>query len=215
MRIPDNIEREHILKVVNELLVLGLESIPKKRSSTKYDLTYKNRRLPPKYVISLAHKYVDGTQLSSDFNGGAPTNNFLEARGFKIVDKSGKPWMFAVDPEDEAAVFEEGRKMFKLHVSRERDSKVAKLAKEIRWHKAGKFVCDVCGFDFRAFYGTRGYQYIEAHHTVAVSQLKKGQATKLKDIALVCSNCHRMLHKTRPHLSIAKLAVVIKHKANA
>ncbi|UZW66371.1 hypothetical protein OC195_21405 [Priestia flexa] len=29
--------------------------------------------------------------------------------------------------------------------------------------------------------------------------------TKVEDIALVCANCHRMLHRQRPWLSISEL----------
>jgi ribosomal protein L44E len=210
MRIPDTIEPDHILSALNEIKRLGEQSIPKKRKSTKYDVLYENKRFPPKYVVCLAKKYVDQVVLPPRFNGGAPTNNFLEARGFKIVDKDGKPWGFSVDPEDESRIFEEGRRKYKRHLSIERDSRVSRLAKAKRWREVGAFRCDVCGFDFYEVYGNRGYRYIEAHHTVPVSQLKKGQRTRLVDIALVCSNCHRMLHKTRPWLSIRDLSRVRK-----
>jgi hypothetical protein len=210
MRIPDTIGRGHILAAIEEIVRLGDKSIPKNRRSTKYDISHNKRRFPPKYVICLANKYVNNVELPPRFNGGAPTNNFLEARHFVIVDKAGRPWGFTVDAEDESKIFEEGSRRYKLHLSVERDSRVSKLAKAKRWKEANSMTCDVCGFDFYRFYGYRGYRYIEAHHTVPVSELKKGQKTRLEDIALVCSNCHRMLHKSRPWLSIRDLAQAIK-----
>jgi hypothetical protein len=216
MRIPDTIEREHILSALDEILGHGKQSIPKNRRSTKFDILFEGERFPPKYVICLANKYVDQVELSSGFGGGTQTNNFLRARDFEIVHKkSGTPWGFGIEPEDESKTFEEGAKQYKLHVSRERDSRVSKLVKDKRWRTHGFLRCDVCGFDFHRFYGTRGYGYIEAHHTIAVCDLKEGQRTRSQDIALVCSNCHRMLHKSRPWLSIEKLRKVIKMKSPA
>ena len=33
----------------------------------------------------------------------------------------------------------------------------------------------------------------------------KGYETKIEEIAIVCSNCHRMLHRKRPWLKIDEL----------
>ena len=69
----------------------------------------------------------------------------------------------------------------------------------------GKLSCEVCGFDFKARYGDLGEGYAECHHTIPVSQLKKQQKTKLSDLSILCANCHRMIHRSRPMLSIEQL----------
>ncbi|MDO6522910.1 HNH endonuclease [Shimia thalassica] len=51
---------------------------------------------------------------------------------------------------------------------------------------------------------------MECHHTVPVSEMKPGDKTKLSDLALVCANCHRMIHAKRPWLSIQELVGLIK-----
>ena len=64
-----------------------------------------------------------------------------------------------------------------------------------------KTVCQVCGFDYEERYGEHGAGYIEVHHLKPVSTLKK--ATKIdpkKDMAVVCANCHRMIHRKRDHI---------------
>lgn len=95
---------------------------------------------------------------------------------------------------DDDLVFPEGeeRRSFKEHVRRERHPRVVGLAKSARMAKAGCLECEVCGFDFTKTYGDGAKHYIEGHHTKPVHQMKKGHATKISDIALVCSNCHRM-----------------------
>jgi|GEM_PF-3985817 len=47
------------------------------------------------------------------------------------------------------------------------------------------------------------------HHTVPVSELHSTQGSKLEDVALVCANCHRMLHRRRPWLGLSDLQELI------
>lgn len=99
------------------------------------------------------------------------------------------------DLEDEAALFPEGAASYRLHRHLERDGSLPLRAKEKRLREAGCLSCDVCGFDFLAQYGELGAGYIEAHHTKPVSNLDGNETTNIADLSLVCSNCHRMLHR--------------------
>ncbi|WP_410979913.1 HNH endonuclease [Bacillus cereus] len=56
----------------------------------------------------------------------------------------------------------------------------------------------MCSFDFYETYGEIGEDFIKGHHTILVSELEEGHKTKIADIAILCSNCHRMLHRKRP-----------------
>jgi predicted HNH restriction endonuclease len=155
-------------------------------------------------VVSAAYKEVSGDYLRA-FGGGNETNNFLASRGFTVVWKDGRPVQVAPIDEDEESSFPEGAEKYRMHRSYERDSKITKLAKKMRIQRIGDLSCDVCGFSFCKRYGGLGVGYIEAHHMVPVSQLRGKSRTKLVDIALVCSNCHRMLHRERPWLSLQDL----------
>jgi putative restriction endonuclease len=35
--------------------------------------------------------------------------------------------------------------------------------------------------------------------------LKDGDTTRLEDLALLCANCHRMIHRASPWLSVEEL----------
>lgn len=109
-----------------------------------------------------------------------------------------------LDDEDERD-FPEGRVLYRLHRLRERNASLIKKKKE----RATSLKCEVCGFDFFAAYGEIGSGYIECHHTMPISDYEPGQKTKLEDLALVCANCHRMLHRRRPWLSIAELRTLL------
>ena len=101
---------------------------------------------------------------------------------------------------DDEAEFPEGRIAFRLHRSRERNSAVIRTKKQ-QALQAGRVRCEVCDFDFEARYGPIGREFIEVHHTVAISDLAHGGTTRPRDLALVCANCHRMLHRRRPWLA--------------
>lgn len=110
--------------------------------------------------------------------------------------------------EDEESSFPEGAERYALHKERDRDVVFSSKVKLARLKKTGKLECDVCGFDFSAIYGVRGSGYIEAHHTVPVSQLSGKVKTKISDFALVCANCHRMLHRGPELLSVEQLKAI-------
>lgn len=108
-------------------------------------------------------------------------------------------------PEGEENEYPEGRILYRLHRARERNAKVVNEAKSKRLKATGALRCDVCSFDFSSTYGERGGGYIEAHHKVPVSELERGAKTKVADLALVCANCHRMLHR-KPATTVEALA---------
>jgi predicted HNH restriction endonuclease len=77
--------------------------------------------------------------------------------------------------------------------------------------KAHGYVCSVCGFDFEKVYGDRGRQFIEVHH---LQPLHAGayprHADPTHDLRPVCSNCHRVIHRREPMLSIDQMRDLIK-----
>ncbi|EIF8963174.1 HNH endonuclease [Vibrio parahaemolyticus] len=112
--------------------------------------------------------------------------------------------------EDEQETFEiesryEGKPILKLHKSRERSSKLVKQKKMQVLKKTGKLECEVCSMDFGDVYGEMGFGFAECHHKNPLSLRKENKETKLSDLAIVCSNCHRMLHRKRPWLKVEEL----------
>ncbi|PFL06509.1 HNH endonuclease [Bacillus thuringiensis] len=108
--------------------------------------------------------------------------------------------------------FSEGKQILRTQLSYERNNKVIRRAKEhFKQQHGGKLFCEICGFDFHKTYGELGKDYIEGHHTIPVSQLKEGEKTRLEDIIMVCCNCHRMLHRRKPWLSIEELKLLLNN----
>jgi 5-methylcytosine-specific restriction protein A len=66
--------------------------------------------------------------------------------------------------------------------------------------------CAVCGFDFGAVYGSLGEGYIHVHHLTDLSLVGDDyEIDPVADLRPVCPNCHAMLHRRRPALSIDAL----------
>ena len=60
-----------------------------------------------------------------------------------------------------------------------------------------------------ARYGKRGQGFIEAHHRRPIGELNRATTAKLKDLVMVCSNCHRMLHRP-PWITLEALRSLVQ-----
>lgn len=102
----------------------------------------------------------------------------------------------------------EGRLLERRHLARERDARLRakKIEKHLRTH--GQLACELCGFDFRATYGPHGDGYIECHHVIPLHASGE-RRTRLDDLILICSNCHRMIHRRTPWLTPQQLRELI------
>ncbi len=96
---------------------------------------------------------------------------------------------------------EEGARTLKLHQLIERKPGLISAFKT----NLTSFACVICNFDFEQRYGPLGQAFIECHHIRPVAKMRPGEKTKLSDLRAVCSNCHRMLHKSSPMLSPEEL----------
>jgi hypothetical protein len=119
-----------------------------------------------------------------------------------------KPLPEPIDPD--ILSFPEGAEKRRLHLTRERNRAIVAKAKAIGIEQDPMLRCQICGFSFAERYGQHGRGFIEAHHKHPVAELKPGSRTNLKDIALVCANCHRMLHFGDITLSIEELTDLLR-----
>ena len=112
----------------------------------------------------------------------------------------------AEDGEDEAL---EGRILTRVHRSRERNQKLVAKRKEARRKECGgALICEACGFDFVVKYGERGDGFAECHHKIPLAE-SGSTKTRLDDLAILCANCHRMVHVRKPMLSVDELRDLI------
>lgn len=66
--------------------------------------------------------------------------------------------------------------------------------------------CVVCGFNFELFYGEIGTGFIHVHHTAEISSIgEEYEVDPINDLKPVCPNCHAMLHRVKPAMTIEEL----------
>lgn len=95
--------------------------------------------------------------------------------------------------DDEPGLAPEDLKRLREHKRIERNRKLATKVKKLQG-----YTCKACGFNFELAYGAIGRDFIEAHHLTPLSELT-GDVVLLdpkQDFRVLCSNCHRMIHRS-------------------
>ncbi len=136
---------------------------------------------------SLLHRTAEAIQAAADAGGSEEGDGVL----------------------DDGDVFSEGHVLTRLHVHRERNRAAVDAKIKQVWRRDGRLACEVCAFDFFAFYGEVGRMFAECHHVIPLAEAAFIRQTRLADLAIVCANCHRMLHRARPVLTLDGLKNLI------
>lgn len=120
------------------------------------------------------------------------------------------------DDIDNISISEDGKqlstiteaKIRKLHYRYEGRLKSSEI-KEIKQKKG--YVCEACNMSFADRYPDIGEGFIECHHKIPYADIKEGEARYLNtdDFAVLCSNCHRMIHRLDNPADIDKLKEIL------
>lgn len=181
-----------------------LEDIYKEIENSGVDLT-------PAYQTTIRGIILKNSSDSAGYQGKRDWFYSVEGKGKgswgirEYVDDVGKGNV----TEDDVS-FPEGKEKLKQHVARERSPKLVREAKKLFIKEHGRLFCEACGFEFEKMYGEIGSDFIEAHHIKPVCEMQEGDKTNVSDIVMVCSNCHRMLHRYRPWKTKEELKTIIK-----
>lgn len=88
----------------------------------------------------------------------------------------------------------DGVKKIIKHKQIEQRQRNSKLVREVK--KTRLAVCEACKFSFGQMYGSHLKEFIEAHHKVPLATLPShGAKLTSDDFLLLCSNCHRAIHR--------------------
>jgi 5-methylcytosine-specific restriction protein A len=106
--------------------------------------------------------------------------------------------------------YAEGTRIFKEYGFFSRNPELIKEAKAFYG-----YTCQVCNFNYEKKYGELGISYIECHHLNPLSERPESEwdeniKTSIKDVRVLCANCHRMIHRKRPALTVEELQAIIK-----
>lgn len=108
-----------------------------------------------------------------------------------------------VDIHTDAA--SEGRQRLVLHLQRERNQTLVRSKKRF----AKSFACEVCGFSFARTYGAEASDYCEVHHLLPLSEVEHSTKTRIQDLAILCANCHRVVHLQNPPYTLTQVKAML------
>lgn len=187
------------------------------------DLTFRNENgvfMKLGNIQSLDSRYTEGPTKKKGLTKGGKTeravwNEFahdpehLRAVAAAIVAAIEILGRAFPDDSDEFAEASEGKVLSRLHRVRERSAGLRKKKIASVLKRGAAIECEVCSFDFGLTYGTHGEGFIEVHHLRPLHELVSETKTRLDELALVCANCHRMIHARKPWLSLQELKSLV------
>lgn len=172
-----------------------------------------NARLPGDYAAghALGVSYKLGTlpneaKLRTDLQNIVRAYRALTYRGGIDADVSSQTDIteeFGIPPD--ASVTETRKYVY--HRKIERNRTAAQQAKKFHGTR-----CQACKLDFGERYGEIGKGFNEAHHVRPIANLEEGVPVKYDvaaDFAVVCSNCHRMIHRLADPSDLAIFRAII------
>ncbi|MEQ9094938.1 MAG: HNH endonuclease [Phycisphaerales bacterium] len=156
-----------------------------------------------RYAIRRAVAASHTTSATAGHGNATKRIELIASRPMPAADMAAiLEWGVAESPDggdrtdaDEGTGFSEGRLLLRIHLQRERNQTLVRLAKDAFVSQNGRLYCESCGFDFEAVYGNLGAGYIEAHHEEPLGARREEGVTRVEDLRMVCANCHRMLHR--------------------
>ncbi len=168
------------------------------------------KRLVKKYPVRFT-KREDGTERKWDIFFDGWTDNVTKLFIWKIkkelvlaleeVGLTGEEQFPEEIPIEGQNFLPEGIKRIITVNTYERNSKARQ--KCIEYWKA---ICSVCHFNFEKKYGELGKGFIHVHHLIPISEIGQTyQVDPINDLRPVCPNCHSMLHRKNPPLTIDEL----------
>lgn len=106
-----------------------------------------------------------------------------------------------LDVDIHAHTATEGRRRLVLHLQRERNQTVVRNKKK----QAASLECEVCGFSFASAYGRAASDYCEVHPLLPLSEVEEAVRTRMEDLAILCANCHRVVHLRNPPYTLQQV----------
>lgn len=148
---------------------------------------------PHGYVLfETEEEYRSSPHLHIGKQISVPKPGISAIPGYVLVADSNATPLPDVDIHTLAAT--EGRRQLVLHLQRERNQSVVRNKKK----QAASLECEICGFSFACAYGRSAGDYCEVHHLLPLSEVKDSTRTRLEDLAILCANCHRVVHLHNP-----------------
>jgi len=123
----------------------------------------------------------------------------------RVVDSDISP---SIDVDIHTVDPTEGGRRLVMHLQRERNQTVVRKKKK----QATSLACEVCHFSFDLRYGGAASDYCEVHHLLPLSEVELSTKTRMEDLAILCANCHRVVHLRNPPYELDEVRRMIANR---
>lgn len=165
------------------------------------------------YALKTFPMEYSDARKSEDGIGPATIGGFTPKLSDRTITKIGNAW-YASDNSDNVQLAEEievperypegARTTISINAF-ERSAKARKAC--IRHHGLN---CTACDCNFKSVYGPLGENFIHVHHIIPIVSVgEEYQVDPVKDLMPVCPNCHAMIHRVNPPLTIEQLRRIL------
>lgn len=100
---------------------------------------------------------------------------------------------------------QEGAKALREHIWRERDPELVARKLEIARAQDRNLPCEACRGPGALELPSAWIEIAEVHHRIPLASAVGPRMTSLKDLAVLCPNCHTAIHKTNPMIAVELL----------
>lgn len=159
--------------------------------------------------LIIPRRVKGGIGQSNVWFADKPESSEIVKRVKALIKSGGTPQLPDIDRYLSSS---EGNPRLVAHLRRERSASLVKAKKKATVKATGELRCEVCKFDFAETYGEHGEDFCEVHHLKQLSKVDGVVKTELIDLAVVCSNCHRIIHRTDPMFGIAELSKIVTQR---
>lgn len=150
----------------------------------------------------LDHLYNNGMIEKLDYRPAPPDWGNRIIRYWSLGQASEGDTIF---PDEATNEYEEGEKTTVEVNKHERNQEARQKCIE-----AHGLDCKGCGINFEQAYGSRGAGFIHVHHLMPISQRSAPyKVNPVNDLIPVYPNCHAMIHRRTPYLSLVELKQIL------
>ena len=129
--------------------------------------------------------------------------------GFFDREQQGGAWAYRpktriappIAPDLELSAIEGDPRLF-FDIRRERNPALARAKREAMRRPDGQLMCEVCRFLIPQVYPGLSGDVCEVHHRRPLAEAADAVTTRLEDLAMLCPNCHRAIHRTDPLMTV-------------
>lgn len=160
----------------------------------------KNNKLTDDRVVAsnmiawFSQKITQGTSEWAPFLEREKRNSLWAYRESSVLKN-------AIGDDPDLSAIEGEVRMF-IHFRRERKKGLAANKRAAVLKSAGQLACEACGVVPAQRYPGLSADLCEVHHRTPLADSEQEVETHLADLALMCPNCHRAIHRTKPMLSV-------------